>query len=81
VWTKVLSHYRDDPKGTLYHPVRPSLTSLFEERPETPPSPLSTVPFRHDPDFVDHGTLIDQINVKTSKSASRIALVGLGGVG
>ncbi|KAJ5127608.1 hypothetical protein N7448_008387 [Penicillium atrosanguineum] len=39
------------------------------ERPETPPSPLSTVPFSRDPDF------------KNSVPGSRIALVGLGGVG
>ncbi|RAH68518.1 uncharacterized protein BO66DRAFT_412795 [Aspergillus aculeatinus CBS 121060] len=51
------------------------------ERPETPPHPLSTVPFRRDPDFVDRGTLLDQIREKCSAPASRIALVGLGGVG
>ncbi|PYH80994.1 TPR-like protein [Aspergillus uvarum CBS 121591] len=51
------------------------------ERPETPPHPLSTVPFRRDPDFVDRGTLLDQIREKCSVPASRIALVGLGGVG
>ncbi|RAK81387.1 putative kinesin [Aspergillus fijiensis CBS 313.89] len=51
------------------------------ERPETPPHPLCTVPFRRDPDFVDRGTLLDQIREKCSAPASRIALVGLGGVG
>ena len=52
-----------------------------QERPETPPSPLSTVPFRDDPDFIDRGTLLDQIHEKCSKPAARIALVGLGGTG
>ncbi|KGO66372.1 Tetratricopeptide-like helical [Penicillium expansum] len=50
-------------------------------RPETPPTPLSTVPFRRDPEFVDRGTLFDQIHEKGSVPGSRIALVGLGGVG
>jgi hypothetical protein len=58
-----------------------SLTALPKERPETPPQPLSTVPFRRDPDFIDRGTLVDHIHEKVSASASRIALVGLGGVG
>ncbi|KAE8550227.1 hypothetical protein EYB25_006448 [Talaromyces marneffei] len=54
---------------------------LPPERPETPPPPSSTVPFRRDPDFVDRGTLLDRILEKGSASPSRIALVGLGGVG
>jgi hypothetical protein len=62
-----------------------SITANFysqqPERPETPPSPLSTVPFRRDPDFVEHGTLLDLIHEKCLAPASRIALVGLGGVG
>ena len=53
----------------------------FEERPETPPAPLSTVPFRRDPDFVDRGTLLNQIQEKCSTQGARVALVGLGGVG
>ncbi|KAJ6003892.1 hypothetical protein N7540_013174 [Penicillium herquei] len=51
------------------------------ERPETPPSPLSTVPFPHDPDFVRRDALVDQIHHKRSVPGSRTALVGLGGVG
>ena len=51
------------------------------ERPETPPSPLSTVPFRRDDDFVDRGTLLEQIAQKCAAPASRVALVGMGGVG
>ncbi|KAJ6004729.1 hypothetical protein N7540_013098 [Penicillium herquei] len=50
-------------------------------RPETPPSPLSTVPFARDPDFVGRDTLLHQIHEKSSVPGSRIALVGLGGVG
>ncbi|KAJ6142476.1 hypothetical protein N7471_001929 [Penicillium samsonianum] len=54
---------------------------LPPERPETPPSPLSTVPFTRDPDFVRRNTLFDQIYRKNSVAGSRIALIGLGGVG
>ncbi|KAF1935426.1 hypothetical protein EJ02DRAFT_507071 [Clathrospora elynae] len=50
-------------------------------RPETPPSPSCAVPFFRDPYFIDRGTLLDQIREKCSTLASRIALVGLGGVG
>ncbi|KAF2468400.1 uncharacterized protein BDR25DRAFT_335457 [Lindgomyces ingoldianus] len=55
-----------------YHPVRP----------ETPPSPSCSIPFRRDLDFVDRKTLLDQILEKYSAApAAWIALVGLGGVG
>ena len=43
--------------------------------------PSSTIPFRRDPDFVDRGTIIDQLYQKCAVPASRTALVGLGGVG
>jgi hypothetical protein len=48
---------------------------------EVTPSPLSTVPFPRDPDFVDRGTLLDEINNRSSSPASRVALVGIGSVG
>ncbi|KAL3455044.1 P-loop containing nucleoside triphosphate hydrolase protein [Aspergillus heterothallicus] len=54
---------------------------LPPERPETPPSPLSTVPFARDPDFISRDALLRQIREKSSVPGSRIALVGLGGVG
>ncbi|KAJ5858068.1 hypothetical protein N7455_008962 [Penicillium solitum] len=54
---------------------------LPPERAETPPSPLSTVPFTRDPEFVRRETLLDQIYSKNSVAGSRIALIGLGGVG
>jgi hypothetical protein len=76
--------------GSVYLPpgrFRKTLTKLKltknidPERPETPPTPLSTVPFRRDPDFVSRDTLLDQIHEKISVPGSRIALVGIGGVG
>ncbi|OQE09546.1 hypothetical protein PENVUL_c006G04981 [Penicillium vulpinum] len=57
------------------------IDSLRPERPETSASPLSTVPFAQDPDFVSRDTLLDRIQEESSVPGSRIALVGLGGVG
>ncbi|KAJ5414932.1 hypothetical protein N7509_000030 [Penicillium cosmopolitanum] len=54
---------------------------LPPERLETPPNPLSTVPFARDPDFVYRRSLLQSIHEKISIPGSRIALVGLGGVG
>lgn len=51
------------------------------ERPETPSEPLSTVPFLRDVDFVDRGTILEQVEEKCIVRPSRLALVGMGGVG
>ncbi|KAK4451207.1 kinesin light chain [Podospora aff. communis PSN243] len=61
-----------------------SITTEFHlppERPETPPKPFATIPFSRDPDFVDRGDILEQIDRRCSEPAARIALVGLGGVG
>ncbi|KAJ5388436.1 hypothetical protein N7509_010977 [Penicillium cosmopolitanum] len=42
---------------------------------------VETVPFPYDPDFVSRDVLLDQIYEKALIPGSRIALVGLGGVG
>ncbi|KAK5694971.1 hypothetical protein LTR17_024732 [Elasticomyces elasticus] len=44
-------------------------------------SPLSTVPFSRDPEYIHRGPLVDQIHEKLSGPAARVALVGLGGAG
>ncbi|KAJ5378056.1 uncharacterized protein N7496_005465 [Penicillium cataractarum] len=49
--------------------------------PEIRPDPLSTVPFSRDPDFVSRDGLISRMDEKASIAGSRLALVGLGGVG
>lgn len=54
---------------------------LTLERPEPLPSPLSTVPFPRDPDYVHRGLLFDDIHRKLSTPAARVVLTGLGGVG
>jgi hypothetical protein len=51
------------------------------ERPETPPNPSVAIPFSRDKDFVERGTILDQIQQKCADVGSRTALVGLGGVG
>ena len=55
--------------------------SPVPERPETPPNPSAIVPFGRDTDFVERGAILDQIHYKCAVPGSRIALVGLGGVG
>ncbi|KAK4205840.1 P-loop containing nucleoside triphosphate hydrolase protein, partial [Rhypophila decipiens] len=54
---------------------------LPPERAETPPAPFATIPFSRDPDFVNRGEILDQIYGRCSEPASRVSLVGLGGVG
>ncbi|KAJ4347684.1 hypothetical protein N0V85_009748, partial [Neurospora sp. IMI 360204] len=63
-------------------PPEPRDTPLtFLERLETPPPPSATIPFSRDPDFVNRGDILDQIDQRCSEPAARVALVGLGGVG
>ena len=61
----------------------PSKGSAIERAsiPQEPPKLTSTVPFRHELDFVDRGDLLARIDERCSQPASRVALVGLGGVG
>ena len=51
------------------------------ERPETPVKPSFTIPFRRDADFIERKNLLDQIHQRCLAPASRVALVGFGGVG
>jgi hypothetical protein len=60
------------------------LTTALQERPKTPPlpppPPSSTVPFHRDPHFVGRPQL-EGLEEKLSIGGTRVALVGLGGVG
>ncbi|KAG4431648.1 hypothetical protein IFR05_012871 [Cadophora sp. M221] len=56
------------------------VTSRPAEQPETPPNSSIVIPFSRDADFVERG-ILDQIHQKCAILGSRIALVGLGGVG
>ncbi|KAF2030278.1 hypothetical protein EK21DRAFT_100501 [Setomelanomma holmii] len=51
------------------------------QRPETPPPPSIVIPFARNADFVERGTLLEQVRQRCAASGSRVALVGLGGVG
>jgi len=62
-------HYGDN--NNYYYP---------HERPVSPLTPFSNVPFAHDPDYVDRKAISDEIHRKLVPGA-RLALVGLGGVG
>lgn len=45
------------------------------------PNPLLLIPFARDPDFVERGAVLTQIQQGCALLGSKIALVGLGGVG
>ncbi|PCD20337.1 hypothetical protein AU210_016204 [Fusarium oxysporum f. sp. radicis-cucumerinum] len=51
------------------------------EPPEPTPPPFASIPYLHDPTFVERGDILDQIGRQCSEPASRVAIVGLGGVG
>ncbi|KAK2849627.1 hypothetical protein FQN49_005572 [Arthroderma sp. PD_2] len=96
-WSTIVEETRrQKPESDIYtdpildalrnHPQMQNLHYVTEEshvleRPETPPSPLSTVPFPRNTNFVGRKSLLDQIHEKCSPAASFIALVGPGGVG
>ncbi|KAF2190167.1 TPR-like protein [Zopfia rhizophila CBS 207.26] len=63
-----------------YHAAASSSLRSLPDRTLHRPAPSSTVPFRRDPHFVDREVLT-QIDCKSLHPASRVALVGLGGVG
>ncbi len=49
--------------------------------PSSTPRPFSTVPFQPDLDFVERPDITDWLRTHCSQPASRVALVGLGGIG
>ncbi|EXK23354.1 hypothetical protein FOMG_19866 [Fusarium oxysporum f. sp. melonis 26406] len=61
----------------------PIQTSFYypPEPVEPTPPPFASIPFRRDPTFVDRGDILDQIGRQCSEPASRVAIVGLGGIG
>ncbi|KAH0533881.1 hypothetical protein FGG08_007500 [Glutinoglossum americanum] len=63
-----------------YHAAASSALRPLADRTLPCPAPSSTVPFRRDPHFVDR-EILAEIDCKSQQSASRVALVGLGGVG
>ncbi|KAH7131167.1 P-loop containing nucleoside triphosphate hydrolase protein [Dactylonectria macrodidyma] len=63
----------------FYGPGAPAAAA--ERNPPKPRKPFSTVPFPPDPDFVDRPDILKWMHEKCARPASRIALVGLGGIG
>ncbi|KAL6786740.1 hypothetical protein J3E68DRAFT_447103 [Trichoderma sp. SZMC 28012] len=59
----------------------PSNHSPIIPRPRTPPATIIIFPFRHDPDFTGHETLLHDLVHKCSSPPARLALVGIGGIG
>ncbi|KAM5464486.1 hypothetical protein MauCBS54593_007001 [Microsporum audouinii] len=51
------------------------------QRPETPPVPSCKIPFKRDDKFIDRPAIFDKIKEKFEAPGSRVALVGMGGVG
>ncbi|KAF9773305.1 hypothetical protein IL306_008920 [Fusarium sp. DS 682] len=66
--------------GYNYAPIRANF-NLPPEPVEPTPPPFASIPFRRDPTFVDRGDILDQIGRQCSEPASRVAIVGLGGIG
>ncbi|EEQ27528.1 hypothetical protein McanMca71_000042 [Microsporum canis] len=51
------------------------------QRPETPPEPSCKIPFKRDDEFINRPAIFDKIKEKLEAPGSRVALVGMGGVG
>ncbi|UPX11168.1 uncharacterized protein EKO05_0001790 [Ascochyta rabiei] len=65
--------------GSVTHVSHASNTGT--ERREDAPQPSIVIPFARDKQFIDRGTLLDEIHERCGLPNARIALVGLGGVG
>lgn len=61
--------------------LRPFISRYMSERRKIPPKPYFTVPFSRNVNFVDHGDILTQIFGIYSGKATRVALVGVGGIG
>ncbi|PVI00780.1 TPR-like protein [Periconia macrospinosa] len=67
------AHTINGPVHVEYHPPL--------QRAETPPRPSAAIPFPRDVDFVERGTILDEVHRRHAVAGSWVALVGLGGVG
>ncbi|KAJ5652775.1 kinesin [Penicillium longicatenatum] len=78
----LLGHVRNDGQQVAINHGQVIFNSYTRtEQPEVPPSSSSTVPFGPDSDFINRGSLLDQVHEKCAAPAGRKALVGVGGVG
>lgn len=67
--------------GRTLRPLPLTALQLLQKDPTLHQHLRATVPFRRDLDLIDRGDLLDQIHQKRVAPASRVALVGLAGVG
>ncbi|KAL8325294.1 hypothetical protein RB597_008519 [Gaeumannomyces tritici] len=61
--------------------IKSNTGSITIAQPETPSQPFASIPFSRDADFVDRGDILAQLRQRCSEPASRMALIGLGGIG
>ncbi|KAF2822311.1 hypothetical protein CC86DRAFT_301169, partial [Ophiobolus disseminans] len=59
--------------------VNGPVNTTFHLPPETPPLPSIVIPFARNADFVERGTILDQVDQICAAPDARAALVGLGG--
>ena len=81
VWDDITNKFSDAREGRSAEPPLMLSNDERTKRPETPPCPTCLIPFTRDPDFVERGALLDQIDHKCAVPGSWTALIGLGGVG
>ena len=74
--------------GNIENQIWDNITNKFSDaregrsaEPPLMPRTSCNIPFRRDPDFVERGAVLDQINHKCAVPGSWTALIGLGGVG
>ncbi|KAL8366542.1 hypothetical protein RB595_010412 [Gaeumannomyces hyphopodioides] len=73
---------RHDGTGHVFQGITGDIKfNVYHTAPETPPQPFASIPFSRDADFVGRGDVLAQLRQRCSEPASRMALVGLGGIG
>ncbi|KAK8016096.1 P-loop containing nucleoside triphosphate hydrolase [Apiospora rasikravindrae] len=72
---------RKELEGNSFYAVLDMATDLRQEYRRQQPEPFSTVPFGRDPNFVDRPEILAWTRKTCNGSATRAALVGIGGVG
>ncbi|KAF5240546.1 hypothetical protein FANTH_9517 [Fusarium anthophilum] len=66
--------------GSVFH-FNNEPPAIVHLKHEPTPASFASIPLPRDRAFVDRGGIIDQISLQCSEPASRVAIVGLGGIG
>jgi len=72
---------RKELEGNLYCKTRNMTANFWIGYQKQQCEPFSTVPFARDPNFVDRPEILEWINEKCDGPATRVALIGIGGIG